>query len=91
MDLGGLEELGGGDAQADTVTVKGTERRDQVILSRSGAQAIAAGLAAETRISGAEATLDTLRVSTLGGDDLVAFEDALDDLIKPVIDLGADG
>jgi hypothetical protein len=39
----------------------------------------------------AEATLDTLRVSTLGGDDLVAFEDALDDLIKPVIDLGADG
>jgi hypothetical protein len=30
-------------------------------------------------------------VSTLGGDDLVAFEDALDDLIKPVIDLGADG
>jgi hypothetical protein len=62
-----------------------------VILSRSGAQAIAAGLAAETRISGGEATLDTLRVSTLGGDDLVAFEDALDDLIKPVIDLGADG
>jgi len=25
------------------------------------------------------------------GDDLVAFGDALDDLIKPVIDLGADG
>ena len=30
-------------------------------------------------------------LATLGGNDLVAFEDAIDDLIKPVIDLGADG
>jgi hypothetical protein len=29
MDLGGLEELGGGDAQADTVTVNGTDKRDR--------------------------------------------------------------
>jgi hypothetical protein len=83
--------IGGGDGAPDTVTVNGTERRDQVILRRSGAGAIATGLPAETRISGGEAAADTLRISTLGGDDLVAFEDAIDDLIKPVIDLGVDG
>ncbi len=83
--------IGGGDGAADTVTVNGTEKRDQVILRRSGAQAIATGVPVETRIGGSEAAADTLRISTLGGDDLVAFEDALDDLIKPVIDLGADG
>jgi hypothetical protein len=83
--------IGGGDGAEDTVTVNGTEKRDQVILRRSGAQVIATGLPAETRISGGEATSDALRMSTLGGDDLVAFEDAIDDLIKPVIDLGADG
>jgi hypothetical protein len=86
-----LNATAGGDTQPDTVTVNGTERRDQVILSRSDAQVIATGLPVEARISGGEATLDTLRLSTLGGDDLVAFEDAIDDLIKPVIDLGADG
>ena len=83
--------VGGGDASEDTVTVNGTAKRDQVIVARSGAQVIATGLPVETRVSGSEATLDTLRLSTLGGDDLVAFEDAIDDLIKPVIDLGADG
>jgi Ca2+-binding RTX toxin-like protein len=82
--------VGGGDLSEDTVTVSGTAKRDQVIVARSGAQAIATGLPVETRISGSEATLDTLRLSTLGGNDLVAFEDAIDDLIKPVIDLGAD-
>jgi Ca2+-binding RTX toxin-like protein len=83
--------VGGGDASEDTVTVNGTAMRDQVIVARSGAQVMATGLPVETRISGSEATLDTLRLSTLGGDDLVAFEDAIDDLIRPVIDLGADG
>ena len=83
--------IGGGDAAEDTVTVNGTGKRDQVIVARSGAQVIATGLPVETRVGGSEATLDTLRLSTLGGDDLVAFEDAVDDLIKPVIDLGADG
>lgn len=82
---------GGGDAAADTVTVNGTETRDNVILARSGSQVIAAGLPAETRISGSEAGADTLRVNTLGGDDRVTFEDTLEDLIKQAIDLGADG
>jgi hypothetical protein len=83
--------IGGGDAEPDTVTVDGTEKRDQVILTRSGGQAIATGLPVETRVSGGEPAADTLKIATLGGNDLVAFEDALDDLIKPVIDLGADG
>ena len=82
---------GGGDLSEDTVTVNGTAKRDQVILTRSGAQAIATGLPVETRVSGGEAAADTLKIATLGGNDLVAFEDAIDDLIKPVIDLGADG
>jgi hypothetical protein len=33
---------------------------------------------------------DTLRVQTLGGDDAVTVSPAVEELISPVIDLGAD-
>ena len=42
------------------------------------------------RVQGAEATLDTLRIETVGGDDTVAVAPDVIDLITPVIDLGAD-
>jgi predicted ester cyclase len=81
---------GGSDPQPDTVVVGGTEKRDVVRLTRAGDQVLAAGLAAETRISGSELLSDTLRVQTLGGDDTVTISPAVEELITPVIDLGAD-
>ena len=87
LDLGAAG--GGGDGQPDVVTVSGTEKKDVVGVTRSGAQVLTTGLAAETRISGSEAANDTLHVNTLGGDDRVTVNDVLS-LITPVIDLGAD-
>jgi RTX calcium-binding nonapeptide repeat (4 copies) len=80
---------GGGDASPDTVIATGTDRRDRVQVTRSGAQVLATGLAAQTRIVGSEPA-DTLRVNTLAGDDDVTVAPDVSDLISPVVDLGAD-
>jgi hypothetical protein len=81
---------GGTDPQPDTVAVIGTEKRDAVRLSRSGDEVHAGRLAAQTRIAGSELLSDTLRVQTLGGDDSVTVSPAVEELITPVIDFGAD-
>jgi Ca2+-binding RTX toxin-like protein len=80
---------GGGDASADTVIANGSDRRDRVQVTRSGAQVLTSGLAAQTRIVGSEPT-DTLRVNTLAGDDDVTVAPDVSELISPVVDLGAD-
>ena len=86
-----LSAIGGsGDGQPDTVTVNGTTRRDVVDVTRSAAQVIVAGLAAETRITGSEPALDTLRVQTLDGNDDVTVAPDVKDVITPVVELGAD-
>jgi hypothetical protein len=81
--------VGGGDGAADTVTVGGTERPDNVAVTRDGGQIQVGGLAATTRIVGSEVTADTLRIDTFGGDDRVTLPD-LSDLINTHVDLGAD-
>ena len=81
---------GGGDAQADTVIVKGTPGNDRVRVSRSGAQVLTTGLAAQTRISGSEAANDRLIVNTLAGNDDVTVAPDVVDLIGTIVDLGAD-
>jgi Ca2+-binding RTX toxin-like protein len=81
---------GTSDPQPDTVVVNGTEERDVVRLTRSGDQVLASGLAAQTRIAGSQLLSDTLRVQTLGGDDAVTVSPAVEELITPVIALGAD-
>lgn len=81
---------GTGDNQADTVIVNGTDRRDVVHVTRSASQVLVAGPAAETRITGSEPALDTLRVQTLGGNDEVTVAPDVGDLIVPIVDLGAD-
>jgi hypothetical protein len=53
-------------------------------------KALAPGLAAQTRIVGSEADVDTLRIETLGGNDSVTLAPSVFTLIVPVIDLGAD-
>jgi len=89
VDIDLQASVGGGDGAADTVITNGTEGADTVDVSRSGEQVVVGGLAALTRITGNEATLDTLRVQTLGGDDDVTVAPDVSDLITPVVDLGA--
>jgi Ca2+-binding RTX toxin-like protein len=79
---------GGGDAQADTVIVNGTNQRDRVQVTRSGAQVLTSGLAAQTRITGSEPALDTLLVQTLDGNDDVTVAADVSGLLIPVVDLG---
>jgi hypothetical protein len=88
VDLGATG--GSGDGQADTVVVNGTDKKDDVSVTRSGSQVSVTGLAAETRIVGSEAANDTLRVQTGDGTDAVAVAPDVSDLIAPVVDLGAD-
>jgi hypothetical protein len=70
--------------------VNGTEKRDVVQVTRSGAQVAVAGLAAQTRIVGSEPAGDTLRIQTLGGNDDVSVAPDVADLIATLVDLGAD-
>ena len=82
---------GGGDGSADTVVVNGTTAPDKVKVASSGAGVKVSGLAAQTRITGAEPANDTLRVQTLEGDDTVLVAAAVLALIQVVVDLGPDG
>ena len=61
---------GGGDGQADTVTVNATNGDDVVVVSRSGDTVTVTGLAVAVQILGFEAT-DRLVVNGLAGDDVV--------------------
>ena len=74
----------------DTVVVNGTERPDNVRITRTGARAEVQGLAAQTRITGGEGNNDTLRIQTLGGNDRLSIVNDISDLLTPVINLGAD-
>jgi hypothetical protein len=82
---------GGGDASADTVVVNGTTGADKVKVAPSGASVKVSGLAAQSRITGAEPANDTLRIQTLEGDDTVSVAAAVLALIQTVVDLGPDG
>ena len=79
---------GGGDGVADTVTVNGTNRRDNVDVEADGSTVEVDGLKTTTNITGSE-TIDLLQVNTLGGDDDVDVEQAARDLIGVNVDLGA--
>jgi Ca2+-binding RTX toxin-like protein len=62
---------GGGDGQADTVTVNGTAGNDVVNVAGDANGTTVTGLAALIHITGAEPTLDRLVINTLNGDDVV--------------------
>jgi RTX calcium-binding nonapeptide repeat (4 copies) len=89
VNLAGLG--GGGDAQADTVTVNGTGGPDSVTVGAAGGQALVKGLAAVVRLANSEAANDDLHVNTLAGDDSVAVDPAVGALIEVFVDLGPDG
>jgi Ca2+-binding RTX toxin-like protein len=62
---------GGGDGQADTVIINGTNRDDVISAAGDATGVAVAGLAAEVHITGAEAGNDLLVINALGGDDVV--------------------
>jgi hypothetical protein len=85
VDLSG--PAGGGDGAVDTVTVNGTDRRDDVdVRARRGAVEVD-GLQTTVRIPGSEPT-DHLQVNTLGGNDRVDVDQAARNLIDVIFDLG---
>lgn len=81
---------GGGDAQPDTVITTGTNGADRVRVTRSGTRVLTTGLAAQTRIAGSEAANDRLQINTLAGNDDVNVATDVAELIRPIVDLGAD-
>lgn len=88
VNLAGFD--GAGDLAVDTVTLDGTAKGDKVNLTREQSTVIEAGLPAFTYITGSERANDTVRVSTLGGDDDVYVAPDVWELINPVVELGAD-
>jgi Ca2+-binding RTX toxin-like protein len=62
---------GGGDGQADTVSVNGTAGDDHVGVVSNGASVVVNGLAAQVTISGAEGANDSLVLNALGGNDTI--------------------
>jgi Ca2+-binding RTX toxin-like protein len=68
--------LGGttGDSQPDAVIVNGTNGNDNITISGGGGSLAVAGLSASVTVSAAEGALDSLRVFTLGGADVVSAQ-----------------
>jgi Ca2+-binding RTX toxin-like protein len=60
---------GGGDNQADLVTVNGTNNDDAIVASGSAGQAVVVGLSAQINITGAEPAADRLVLNGERGDD----------------------
>jgi hypothetical protein len=78
---------GGGDGALDTVTVNGTERRDDIdVRARRGVVQVD-GLQTSVRIPGSEPT-DQLKINALGGKDDVDVDRAVQNLITVIVDLG---
>ncbi len=78
---------GGGDAQADTVTINGTPKRDRIDVEAEGARVDVEGLKTEVRITGSE-VIDRLQVNGLDGNDDVDVDDDVSALIAVAVDLG---
>jgi Ca2+-binding RTX toxin-like protein len=88
IDLSGTPGSGQGDAQADTVSVNGTNGNDQIQISSSGASVRVAGLAAEIDIVGTDAG-DILSVSAGNGNDTINASGVQSSPMNLVLDGGA--
>lgn len=62
---------GAGDGQADQIVVNGTAGDDVIVIVRNGSTVEVLGLSARVVIENFEASLDTLVINALGGDDVV--------------------
>ena len=70
IDLSGTPGSGQGDGATDTVNVLGTAGDDHIAIASSGTSVVVNGLAAQVKISGADAT-DRLVVNGGGGNDVI--------------------
>jgi Ca2+-binding RTX toxin-like protein len=78
-----------GDAQADTVTVNGTNSGDIVDVVGAGTSISVLGLSEVVNVTGAEGQNDTLVVKTLDGNDSVTASTLPSGIMKLTIDTGA--
>ncbi len=81
---------GAGDGAADSVTVNGTNDRDDIQITASGSAVDVNGVPPTVQIDHSEAANDKLTVNGLGGDDDVAIGRDVAALIQTLVDLGAD-
>jgi Ca2+-binding RTX toxin-like protein len=88
IDLSSPAGSGAGDGQADTVTLEGTNRADNVQIAGSGGSFAVRGLSAEVSVQGSEAANDSLVVKTLGGNDVVNASGLAADTVKLTVDGG---
>jgi Ca2+-binding RTX toxin-like protein len=88
VDLSGMPGTGTGDGAQDTVVQNGTAGADHVQVGSQGADVLVSGLVPALQVSGSEAG-DVLDVNTLAGRDKVTVAPGVQQLITPVIDLGA--
>src|SRR4051794_34484350 len=82
VDLAGAPASSAPDAQADTVAVIGTVGNATITVAAGTNSVTVGGLAAGVRVSGADADLDTLAITTLGGTDVVTVAPAVLGLIQ---------
>jgi Ca2+-binding RTX toxin-like protein len=71
VNLALAASAGGGDGQADTVSVDGTNGDDVVAVTGDASGTSASGLHARVDITGADAASDRLTVNLLDGDDVL--------------------
>ena len=91
LDVDLAVALGGsvGDAEADTVTLNGSNARERVVISGANGSATVGGLSALVHITNAEPANDTLLVNTLGGNDEVDASGLAASAIKLTVDGGS--
>ncbi len=71
VNLNLASAVGGGDGQADEITVKGTAGKDTITVASVGSEIVVSGLSAETHIQNAEGALDKLVLMGDGGADVI--------------------
>ena len=83
-------DLGGADGAADTVTVDGTAKNDDVHVFGSGTSVQITGLAAQVNLTNTEGANDSLVVNGLGGNDGLDASGLSAGVVKLTLD-GGDG
>ena len=89
VDLAGVPGSGTGDAQADTVTVNGTNAADSIGVFGAGSSVAVVGQAARVGITGSEGANDALVVNALGSGDGVNAASLPAGVIRLTMDGGA--
>jgi Ca2+-binding RTX toxin-like protein len=90
LDLEAAIGGGVGDGAGDSVTLNGTNSRDDVQITATGSAVGLNGVVPTVQIDHSEAANDKLTLNGLGGDDEVFIDRDVAELIQTFVDLGAD-